>query len=333
MRVSAIIKNLLPYGISNSILKKKYIKESKHNILPSIEPPLFNEQRQKYKSIFLSSSIPNDYPYGLNGNGEIPRNIFWDKYNFGLKNHGYGHAAILNIYGKPDKLFAMFWESQAIVPNDYELFNKYKGLAESFNLILTHNSEHLNKYKNAVFIPAAGSRYGTELGGGKLDIERCKNKSKNISILSSNKSSCNMHRFRIDTAKYFKNTNIVDTFGNFDGGKRADLPDLLEKYRYSIIIENEITEYYITEKILNCFASMTIPIYIGASKISNFFNPDGIIQIFNPSLDEIKKAVKNCCEEDYNSRVTAVIDNFNRVQKDFMCIEDYIWEHYKEHFV
>ena len=102
---------------------------------------------------------------------------------------------------------------------------------------------------------------------------------------------------------------------------------MLVDYRYNIAVENDITDYYFTEKILNCFASMTIPIYIGARKIGDFFNMNGIIQVEKLDFEHIDNIVKTCCEEDYYERLDAVIDNFQRVQK-FLTVEDWIFNNY-----
>ena len=60
-----------------------------------------------------------------------------------------------------------------------------------------------------------------------------------------------------------------------------------------------------------------------------FFNIDGIIQIENPTIEEVEKQIVSCNEEDYLSRKDAIIDNFHRVQ-EYLCPEDYIYEHYKD---
>ena len=130
---------------------------------------------------------------------------------------------------------------------------------------------------------------------------------------------------------YYKNKSNVDTFGTFDGGEYIQISKSLEDYRYTIAIENEINSYWFTEKILNCFAAMTVPIYIGAEKISDFFNPDGIIQVESPDQNNIDKIIAGCNEKDYESRISAIVDNYNRVF-DYLCIEDYIYTKYSNHF-
>ena len=70
---------------------------------------------------------------------------------------------------------------------------------------------------------------------------------------------------------------------------------------------------------------MTIPIYLGATKISQFFNPDGIIT-FNID-DDIEKVLSRCTQKEYEARIAAVIDNFDRV-KEYFSTMDYMYTKY-----
>ena len=65
---------------------------------------------------------------------------------------------------------------------------------------------------------------------------------------------------------------------------------------------------------MNCFAAQTIPIYIGATEIGQFFNPNGIIQIGVEDFDRLEEILAKCTTEEYERRLPAVIDNFNLVQ-------------------
>jgi hypothetical protein len=97
-------------------------------------------------------------------------------------------------------------------------------------------------------------------------------------------------------------------------------------YRYSIAVENYIDDLYFTEKLLNCFATGTIPIYIGAKNIGSKFNLDGIIQ---SSPNSILEDIEICSKEHYLSKMDAIRDNLERC-KEFMTIEDYIIDNYFE---
>ena len=331
MSVKSIIKNILPYGISNYYIKKNIFIRMREEIPTSTEPPVFNDKGHKLKTIYLKDYRSRAWPYSFVAN-RYPLHIFYDRFNYGLLNHIYSHDEILNVSGRPVKKFAFLLESEIVDPATYSLFNKHSGLVKEFDLIFTHSASLLNKYGNAVFIPGGGVYYGTQIHGGIINNEQYKLKTKNISIVSSSKVLCDLHKLRLGLARHYRDNSRVNTYGNFDGGQYIKISDSLKDYRYSIIVENDITPYRFTEKILNCFASMTIPIYIGASNIGKFFNSNGIIQINELNINAVDKAIEDCDEKDYTMRTTAIIDNFNRVQ-DYLCIEDYIWKNYHQFFI
>lgn len=169
---------------------------------------------------------------------------------------------------------------------------------------------------------------GMEIGGGgKVDPELYKQKSKNISIVSSNKTMCDLHRFRIAVARACKMNGWADAMGTFDGNPYVNIEQSLYDYRYSIAIENIVSDYYFTQKITNCFLAQVIPIYYGANKIDEFFNPDGIIRITELDLNHIEKVLKSCTKEEYERRLPAILDNYSRVQK-FANVQDWLYENY-----
>ena len=102
-----------------------------------------------------------------------------------------------------------------------------------------------------------------------------------------------------------------------------DAKEYLEHYRFSIVVENDIDNLWYTEKILNCFATKTVPIYVGSPTIGDRFNADGIIQA--KDCDQIPQIVAGLdIEKDYISRIDAINDNFTRL--------DYYRTPWKERF-
>ena len=69
--------------------------------------------------------------------------------------------------------------------------------------------------------------------------------------------------------------------------------------------------------------SMTIPVYLGASKIGQFFNEDGIIKIDKDC--DIEKVLVQCTKEEYEKRQKAVIENYYKALKYFN-LNDYLYE-------
>ena len=207
--------------------------------------------------------------------GNDSKYFIWDRYNIGLNTHFYSHQCMLETMGNPDKRYGMLIESEAITPQDYEIFDKHKGLEKDFDLIFTYSADILDKIDNARFVPFVGCLWG-EL----CNPDNYLKKTKLVSILASDKCMCELHKFRYDLAMKCKKINNVDTFGTFDGGQRVETMDeVLRDYRYNICLENDIKPYYFSERLIECFANQTIPIYLGATEIDRFFNPEGIIKI------------------------------------------------------
>ena len=324
-------RELLPYGIIMS--HKRRQTEKRLETLPCTDgPALYNEHGERLKLFYLSDSVLGWQYYSFTRFRE-PRHVFWDRNNTSLRTHFYSHGNIGTLVGNPEKRFAIIVETESIDPGSYALLLRNPGLAREFSGIFTHSARLLDRYGNTRFMPAGGVWYGLPIFGGTMDPSSYLRKSKNVSIVSSNKSMCPLHLLRIEMAKALKASGTVDTYGTFDGGRYVKIAESLTEYRYSIIVENSTEPYCFTEKVMNCFAAMTIPIYIGASKISEFFNPDGIIVVNEQTaLADIGEIVNKCSEEDYMSREEAILDNYNRV-KSYYCQEDYICAKYGDMLV
>ena len=195
-------------------------------------------------------------------------------------------------------------------------------MEKDFELIFTFSDRILQTVDNARFVPLNAWIWNYD----SIVKDAYKQKTKNVSILSSKKLMCDLHKFRFDLAQKCKREGLADTFGTFDGGNFVEkLTDVLNNYRYSICIENDVTPYYFTERLTTAIACGTIPIYLGATEIDKFFNPDGIIKI--TTKDDIEKVLKQCTPEEYERRLPAVLDNIERVKK-FYNPFDYMAEEY-----
>lgn len=220
--------------------------------------------------------------------------------------------------GKAEKERVILLESSAIIPNHIEWVKQNANL---FDLIFTHNSSLL-ALDNARWIPGGGIWIGGEWGGGEIKIYP---KTKLCSMVSSNKTMCPLHVTRLNLAQYCQsNLPFVNLFGTAFGPFTKAI-DTLADYKFSVVIENNIDDLYFTEKILNCFATGTVPVYLGAKNISNTFNSDGIIQFNGPT--DFLKAMSCVTDETYEKMKPAIEDNLQRAMK-FECVEDFMWEYY-----
>ncbi len=331
-----IVKNILPHGMVNLISRQKNHKNVPHTTqkLPKrldSQPEIYNADGDKIHTFYLQDSLNEYYPYSFVFSA-TPKYINWDRFNYGLSTHFYSHNHVEKMndeYAK--KRFAYFIESEGLLRCDYDILLKDKSLATQFDAVFTTCEDHLNSLPNARFCPAGGVWYDKDSGGrGIMSEDAHQHKSKNISIVSSAKTFSPLHDARIAIAKNLKKEGLADTFGTFDGSGFVNICDTLKDYRYSIAIENHQTSFYFTEKILNCFAAQTVPIYIGASKIGDFFNEDGIIQTTaDQLLQDPKSVLSQCSQSNYEQRLSAIIDNFNRV-KEYSVIEDWLFSRYKD---
>ncbi|MCR5262210.1 MAG: hypothetical protein K6C94_10305 [Candidatus Gastranaerophilales bacterium] len=302
-----------------------YSKSAKQE---SDEYNMYNKDGQPMRTFFIRDDNMSNCPTWYQS-----KYFIFDRFNYGLKVHFYSHLAMLEQMGNPDKKFGMFIEPESLVPEDYRIFDNNKGLEKDFDLIFTHTERFLDKFDNARFYSVCAKVWHVMRDeNGNLPENWLELKTKNASIVSSDKTLCDLHKLRLQLALKCKRDNIADTFGTFDGGQFTSIDKSLTNYRFSFAIENEIEGYWFTEKILNCFANMTIPIYLGATHIDKFFNPDGIIKISPKDVDNIEQVLKNCTEEEYLSRLDAVKDNYYRSLK-FLNSNDWLYETYLQDLV
>lgn len=197
---------------------------------------------------------------------------------------------------------AMLFEPRSLMGDAYDYVMQHH---DYFRYIFTHDSKLL-RLPNAYMLNWA-------------DVWLWANaqKTKGISIVTSPKNWCPLHKARLELYNYYKLHPGVDIF--FGDWGNPEIPnisvhDYLANYKFSIVIENDIDEFWFTEKILNCFSTKTVPIYVGATKISEIFNGDGIIQVDNwrdiPSV--IEAMYKIGLDNEYAARQQSIDDNYER---------------------
>ena len=281
-------------------------------------PQIYNADGRLLETYFIRNRHSQHAPFGHEG-----KYFFWDRYNYGLDTHFYGGREMPHTLGKPVVKYGMLTESRVIAPKDYEVFYKHKGLEKEFRYIFTYDEKILNEIENARFYPIAAGIWNQ-----KMKEDLYKKKEEDLSILCSDKVMCTLHQFRLELARRCKKDRLAHTFGKFDGGSYIQSVDeSLDRFRFSIIIENDISDYYFSERLTSCFAAQTIPVYLGARKISQFFNPEGMILLKNADLEVALGAIRQCTKEEYEARLDGVLDNYNRVQ-EYVNMQDYLYEHF-----
>lgn len=145
-------------------------------------------------------------------------------------------------------------------------------------------------------------------------------KTKFCSYITSFKHSTSGHIKRMQLFEKLKNHDLFKEhiFGR-DYRPVKDKLEALQDYMFSIVIENSIYPKYYTEKVTDCFATGTIPVYSGDRSICEDFNQDGIIFLDDlDSLDQLNPEL-------YYQMLPAVHDNYNRVLA-LKTADDFIYE-------
>jgi hypothetical protein len=179
---------------------------------------------------------------------------------------------------------------------------------DAYENIFTYSDELLSLHPKFVFSPA---------NGFWIESPKIYEKTKLISMICSSKQGSELQNFRVDFAN--KNKTKLDLYGGISNP--IPIKELgLNEYMFSVCVENCDYNTYFTEKILDCFATGTIPIYKGTRNITKHFNEEGII-----FLDDID--IHNLNKDIYFSKMDAIKDNLERVSR-YSVLEDWIYMNY-----
>lgn len=264
--------------------------------------------RTKFNLIGDTFTHLTDGNKGYSVHGKESKNIEWVK-------DGSGEVTFYIDYTlqeafvdeKPGPKYGWLLESKYITPQIVDAVKMFpEKYLETFDSIFTHNQDLLKIDSKFKWVPAQGFW---------IEDPKIYDKSKMISMIASNKKLCDGHRIRLDWVERLRGQ--VDLYGrgfNPIIKKEEGLCD----YMYSVAIENGQYETYFTEKLLDCFATGTIPVYLGSPDIGKYFNKDGIIDLTEEFY---------ISDELYYNKMDAIRDNLERV-KNMEVLEDFIWENY-----
>ena len=188
---------------------------------------------------------------------------------------------------------------------------------ESYDAIFTHDKELLDIDPKFKFVWGQGSII-EEVGLFE--------KSKLVSCVCSGLTMSEGHQLRLEIAQQLAESGQVDMYGkafNYIPRKIDGLKD----YMFSFAMENSCYESYFTEKLHDCLLTGTMPVYLGAPDIGDFYNIDGIIVMGRDDEGSVVFNSKVLTEEYYYDHLNAVKDNYNRVLET-QTSEDFIYVNY-----
>jgi hypothetical protein len=219
-------------------------------------------------------------------------------------------AIVPNMH-RPVRKFAWLVENSYVIEKFHgtitEVLKHADEISKNYDFLISHDKRVYSLAPNFFYVPPHGTW---------IEHPLIYNKKKLCSMVSSNKRQIDGHDFRLDWVRRLHGK--LDLYGSgINPFKKKE--EALCDYMFSVTMESAQYPTYWTEKILDCFATGTVPIYYGSPDIGEYFNTEGIILLtddFDPS---------QLSPELYASKRSAIEDNFKR-SLQYNVIEDILWE-------
>ena len=217
--------------------------------------------------------------------------------------------ALNDTSGKPTYIWLL--ESKQIIPQYYQwIIDNYEFVTSRVDGIFSCDKELCAKYPKISYSLINAVPW--------VQDRKVHEKTKLVSMIASNKRMCEGHARRLQFVDKFRDK--LDFYGR-GFNEISCKEDGLRDYMFSVGIENAVYDTYFTEKLTDCFACGTIPIFYGCKGVTEYFNEDGII--FLDDDFDLSMLTKDL----YYSRIDAIKDNFER-SINFPVAEDYLYLNY-----
>lgn len=243
---------------------------------------------------------PNDYGQPSSSSGyNSPKLVEWVDMSQEALYTIYVDRDMINGLKDPDPN-KMGWilESKQIIPDlirtiydNLDLFKKsYKKIFTCQTNLLTLGEPFVYTISNAV----------TWI---RPEYQKIHTKTKLVSMIASAKNFCVGHSYRLEWANRL--ANKVDLYGTGRPNELVYKEDGLVDYMFSVAIENDASDAYFTEKLTDCFATGTVPVYYGSKRaVKEYFDERGVVWL--ESMFDIEKL----SEELYISMAPYIKSNF-----------------------
>ena len=217
--------------------------------------------------------------------------------------------ALNDTSGKPTYIWLL--ESKQIIPQYYQwIIDNYEFVTSRVDGIFSCDKELCAKYPKISYSLINAVPW--------VQDRKVHEKTKLVSMIASNKRMCEGHARRLQFVDKFRDK--LDFYGR-GFNEISCKEDGLRDYMFSVGIENAVYDTYFTEKLTDCFACGTIPIFYGCKGVTEYFNEDGII--FLDDDFDLSMLTKDL----YYSKIDVIKDNFER-SINFTVAEDYLYLNY-----
>jgi hypothetical protein len=136
-----------------------------------------------------------------------------------------------------------------------------------------------------------------------------------VSSVFGHKKDTIGHKMRWELWERRKEISIPTKFyTSKHGGPKCDLKLIdvktpLFESMFHIVIENSFSDYYMSEKLIDPLRSRAVPIYIGANKVEEFFDIDGILKAKN--VDDVINICNQLTQKKYRDLRIHIENNKN----------------------
>lgn len=152
-------------------------------------------------------------------------------------------------------------------------------------------------------------------------------KSEQVCLIASSKRSAPGHRLRHEVAARYRDR--IDVYGPDYSGWQVAHANILPAYRYAVVIENEQSSDWFTEKLLDCLLVGTIPLYWGSPDAGKRFVRGGIVAWQH--VDQLGAMLDAATPDTYGRLQQYVVTN-RYLAEQYVCAEDWMMQMYPEVF-
>jgi len=247
----------------------------------------------------------------------------------GLPIKGCDHYVYHNAFSFRGRLpglnILLMLEPTVVLPGEFD-----EGVWQHFDYIIGLFDAFVGRYKNyrKIRFPHfdLAAKPPTERPDMREALYPLQGRKNAVCMISGNKSSHvsgELYSKRLELARWFSQHSRIpfDVYGrpafklpNY----RGEIPpgeklEVLKQYRYSLCFENTndpvLSAGYVTEKILDCLETRTVPIYLGASNIGDYIPAGCFIdyRAFEGPAD-LERYLLTLTEADYRGFVAAIDD-------------------------
>jgi len=174
-----------------------------------------------------------------------------------------------------------------------------------YDQVLTHSPVPGDK-RQVLSLPCNGSFVDPTLTKPQFD-----QKQHQLSVIASDLTVLPGHKLRAQFVQQLL-THLPElerhTYGRGRTQQLMRKEDGLNKYRYSVAIENSSINSYVTEKFYDCIIAGCVPLYFGAPDIAKYFPEKSFIALPIHDIRECVRIIQTLSVADYESRIPALIE-------------------------